>query len=113
MKGFLFLIAALIVLNNCSNPVKAPEPESIVVLSYKYYPVPDSFGDSIKVYVDNRFDHSFYAKDDFVFDTFRVCVNTEINAQYTLNGKEITDTYIIASDTNRILVGFGFGKKSL
>jgi hypothetical protein len=109
MKRWFLLLVPLL-LSNCANSV-SPSPESTVILSYRYYPVPKNFGDSIVVYVGNRLHHVFYAK-DFKLDTFHVPIDKEILTQYTFNDDIKFATYRISSDTMRILVGGGFGKLS-
>ena len=82
--------------------------DSVVIMSYKFYPVPFSYSKEITVYINNKEDHVFYhAKYDFnsSCDTFFAPLNSKLTTQYYIDSNKYIDSLIVKSENVRWLIG--------
>ncbi|MBE3122173.1 MAG: hypothetical protein IMZ58_08220 [Thermoplasmata archaeon] len=103
MRALTLFIAILL---SCS--MTSPLEHTTIIVSSAYYPVPSSWSDSIQIWVDGSYSHSFSCRGSFnsTVDTFKAYPGSTCDAVYVISGNRQSNTLTVSRDsTIRWLIG--------
>lgn len=104
LKIAVFFLCSFLI--GCSNLIKN-EDQSVLISSYKHYPVPRYYGDTIKLFINNKQISKFCGTCDYTLsiDTIFIPEGTLVQAFFTYKNKQITENITINQEYTRWLLG--------